>query len=1157
MQFLEGERRIASVILADVANSTDLMERIGTEAWVAIMNRVFQILEAEIYRFGGEVEQFRGDGLVAFFGSHVANEDDPEHAVLAGLAMQRAIQQYASALADEQDITLKLRVGVNTGEVIVATVGDVRQHREYTAMGEAVAMASRMETSAEPGTVLVSENTYRLVQSRFKWQSLGQILVKGVSHPVTVFRPLDPQPYADQSIEMQGAASSEPLTGRELEFEVLKKSIENLNSGRGSIVLVIGEKGMGKSLLVSRVRQHFGRQKKPVPVGAELQSEVERQPDAGKVVEWFTGRSRSYDQSWPYAVWRELVKRWFGIVPDEDTDAGTERLYQRSQELWGEEAERYYPTLATFLSLPLDERFADRIKHLTAEALQREFFATVCSWAEAVGRQNPTVFSFVDLQWADSRSLELLKHCLPICDTQPVLWLVQMRPDRDAAAWVLRQYVEKEFPHRLTEIALRALDEEESAELVEQMLGPDVVNQETRDLIIQKAEGYPYFLQELVHMLILQGVLSQDGENGAWRQTRSVSSLDMPDSLQGLVMARIDRLTPLERRVLQMAAVIGMTFWQNVLEDLVGTPEQVQEALSGLQRAQLIQERSQIIGVGMEYFFHSSLVHEVAYESLLSAQRASYHLHIAQYLEDNLEVEVGEQFDSTIAYHYRCGGHIRKELFYTLTAADRARHVYANAEALELYNRAVELLDKLEAETGNKNFRHMLLANRFEVLAGRMQIYAQNGQIADSRTDSKSLLKIAEQLSDDPAWMIDALTRQPEVTDPSSREEIVETGLPMARRAKDLSLEIKDKRREMYSLLAIGKLLLALKDPGWQDATERALELARQLDDLRMEVDLLFGIGEAYGLLNPDKAKEYLDAAMSISQSLNDKEIEMTLLSAMGPQYERIGDYYKQLTEYELKRVEIGRELNNRMWEGHALMFCGQIQGVYLGDYEGGLVYIEEALNRWENATGRIYPLMRKAQILIAQEKFDEAERLLEEARPICSRGVVDLGRAGIELVTSMLYLAHGDAESLRVDLDLLQRVQALVDEEVVPRQYEIAANCHRAVAHLGLSHCMKDEEDCEEHKRLALTASTAALDGLNSFGFLQIIECVSEEVLFRHGQALMENNRIDEGKEYIRRAYDEMMRKHAFIPSDSHFRRTFLENIRLHREIRLAFTSL
>lgn len=1153
---LEGERRIASVILADVANSTDLMERMGTEAWVGMMNRVFRVLEAEIYRFGGEVEQFRGDGLVAFFGAHVAHEDDPEHAVLAGLAMQHAIQQYAAALSEEQGIDLKLRVGVNTGEVIVATVGDSRQHREYTAMGEAVALASRMETLAEPGTVLVSENTYRLVQAKFKWQPLGEMAVKGVSHPVSVYRPLDLQSYTDQALDVQSEGGYEALSSRAIEFEVLKKSIENLGGGRGAIVLVIGEKGMGKSLLVSRVRRHFVGSEMTVTQPAQPEPAGNSDAESGKIVQWYTGRSRSYDQAWPYAVWRDLVKRWFRILPDEDSQASSERLYRRSVELWGKEADRYYPSMAAFLSLPLEERFAERVRHLTAEALQREFFSTLFSWAEAIGRQSPTVFSFVDLQWADTRSLELVKHCLPVCNAQPILWLVQMRPDRNSPAWGLRQYAEREFPHRLTEISLRPLGKEESVELIEQMVGPGALSAEATNLIVRKAEGYPYFVQELVQMLMLQGVLKQDAD-GAWRQTRPVSSIEMPDSLQGLVLARIDRLTAPERRVLQLAAVIGPTFWENVLDDLAGPQEPIKEALAGLQRAQLIQERSQVTGVGMEYFFYSSLVREVAYDSMLSAQRTACHLRVAQYLENNLEVEVGEQFDSAIAYHYRCGGHPRKELFYTLTAAERARRVYANGEALELYNRALELLDEIAIEEEDGNLYRMLLANRFEVLSGRREIHYHNGEIEAGQSDSRTLLALAEEMSDDRVWMIDALIRQPEVTTPSSRDEIVEKGLPMAYRARDLSLEIKDRRREMFSLVAIGQLLVALKDPGWQAAAERALELSRQLRDTRMEVDLLFGIGEAYGLLNPERAKEYLDAALSISASLDDKEIEMTLLSAVGPQHERSGDYYRQLTEFEQKRVAISRELGNRIWEGHALMFCGQIQGSYLGDFEGGLAQVKEALRLWENTDGRAYPMLRIAQIHIEQGKYEEAERILEQARPICERGVVDLARAGIELVTSMLLLARGGSENFKAVLERSEQVEQLVNESLVPRMYTIAANCQRTLAYLGLADpCTQDESACEEYRRLALSASTAALEGYQSFGFMQIVECVSEEILFRHGQALAANGQLKESRDYINCAYDEMMRKHSFIPPDSHFSRTYLENIQIHKDIQAAHAA-
>ena len=256
---LAGERRVATVLFADVKGSTELLEQMGTEAWVEMMNNMFQVLETEIYRFGGQVGQFRGDGLVAFFGAKSANEDDPEHAVLASLAIQEAIKPYAAELLRSADIELIMRVGVNTGEIVIANVGDA-QYSEDTPMGEALAVAARMETAAEPGTVLVSENTYRLVREQFDWEPLGDIMVKGISHSIPVYRPLAPRRGSELGQDAQAFGFSHGLIGRKKEFQALKKCVEDLNAARGGIVLVTGVKGMGKSFLVNQVRQHFIRQ---------------------------------------------------------------------------------------------------------------------------------------------------------------------------------------------------------------------------------------------------------------------------------------------------------------------------------------------------------------------------------------------------------------------------------------------------------------------------------------------------------------------------------------------------------------------------------------------------------------------------------------------------------------------------------------------------------------------------------------------------------------------------------------------------------------------------------------------------------------------------------------------------------------------------------
>src|SRR5688572_15827977 len=236
---LEGERRVVTVILTDLTDSTYLLEKVGTEGWVELINRILHILESEIYRFGGEISQFRGDGLVAFFGATAAHEDDPERAILAALSMQRAFEVYVRELVQSEATDLRMRVGVSTGEVIVAS-GAARQQWQETAMGIAVAVAARMETAAEPGTVMVSEHTYQLVKPQFEWQSLGEISVKGVSQPIRIYRPQ--RHITDIELLPYGAAFPDtmPRIGREREFHTLKSCIEGLFQGRGGITTLTG-----------------------------------------------------------------------------------------------------------------------------------------------------------------------------------------------------------------------------------------------------------------------------------------------------------------------------------------------------------------------------------------------------------------------------------------------------------------------------------------------------------------------------------------------------------------------------------------------------------------------------------------------------------------------------------------------------------------------------------------------------------------------------------------------------------------------------------------------------------------------------------------------------------------------------------------------------
>jgi class 3 adenylate cyclase/tetratricopeptide (TPR) repeat protein len=1160
---LEGERRLATVILTDVTGSTDLLGRIGTEAWVEIMNRVLQILEAEVYRFGGEVDQFRGDGLVAFFGAASAHEDDPERAVLAGLAMQQALEPYAAELAEREGIDLRLRVGVNTGELIVASVGDHRQYSEDTAMGEAVALAARMETAAEPGTVLVSEDTYRLVEPQFEWESLGEITVKGVSQPVPVYRPLAPRADADRLHDLQAHRPSIPLIGRDAELRTLKGCVEDLYDGRGGITMVTGDKGMGKSFLVTEVRQHFVR------LGALLAEAHDGDTTPPTSPTWLQGRCRSYDQSWPYSMWHSLLRSWLGMHRGQPKEAVRDRLRRQAETVWGERLAEHYPYLASFLLLPLEEAFAERVRHLDAEALRQQFFLTVRSWVQAMAERGPLVLAFEDLHWADTASLGLLEYCLPLCDHEPLLWLIMFRPDRISPAWEFRHRVETEYPHRMAVVTLPPLTETQSCEFVDQLIGPGVLPAETCTLIVGRAEGNPYYITELTRSLVERGALAQEPETGRWRATRAVASLDLPHTLQSLLLARIDHLSAEERHVLQMAAVIGLVFWSEVLQALTGETAALKSHLTALQRAQLVQERGRVPDLGMEYAFKSNLIRDAAYASLLSAQRAAYHLKVAEYLEDLFGPDALAQYYSVLAYHYRQAGDAEKELACTVQAAEQARGVYANAEALEYYTRALELLDEMEAQAVDEDRVRAIRPRQFEALNGRREVFYLVGDFEAGRADAQALLQLARQLEDDPAWLIDALLQQPGVASWQSLEEL-DAGIPIAEEALALAQQLGDRRREMQSLFAIVNQRLLLSNPTWLETAERALELARQQGDQRYEARILTHIGTAYAWSDqPQRSLEYLEAALPISRALDDRITEVHLLSQIGLQLERGGDYCGLLTEYHQKRLNISREIGYRPGESDALISSGQTQGIYLGDYEGGMALLQEGRRIQKGIAGRVFgahtelaALLRVIQMLSMQGQYDQALETLESTHHLDEQVTHEIIRAGLRLVSAILYNAMGGEQAsdvlahLHQVVELVTQTKQLVADTPLTKQYEMAAACESAAAHLGLAQVVADEAERHAHLHQALESSQVALDIYRWFGFVQIIECVSEEILFRHSLALAANGREAEAADYLQRAHDEMMRKHDLIPPDSPFRRTYLENIALHRDIRAAYAA-
>ena len=1147
---LEGERKVITVIVTDLTDSTQLLEKMGTEVWVGLMNVLLHILEIEINRFGGEISQFRGDGLVAMFGASSAHEDDADRAVLAALSMQQAFQQHVHGLTQPEAIDLKMRVGVNTGEVIVSNPND-RQHWEETAMGIAVSVAARLEVAAEPGTILVSENTHALVESQIEWQSLGEISVKGVSQPIAVFKPLvlvtNPEefPLGESSLLSIGQVTSNsiPLIGREAELQSLIDCVTGLFDGRGHIATIQGDRGSGKSFLLSEVQDYFIHR-------AELLAESRANIMESPPLTWLRGRCRSYSQTWPYSVWLDLFSDWLKLQPDDTKIEKLAKLKRQVEEIGNNILNEHYPYIATFLGLPLEENLSDKIRYLDGEGLRQRVFLAIRSWIEAFSQKGPMVLTFRNLQWADDSSLALLRYCLPVCDHEALLWALAFRPERENTIWEFNQYLEIEYPHRLSKITLLPLTDEQSLELIQHIIGPDTLPIETSKLVIHNAGGNPYYILELVRVLISRSVLAWDADKLQWHVTRSVTTLDLPESLQQLLVSQLDRLNPQEHQVFQAASVIGPVFWFNMLQSLLGEIPTLKTALAALQRAQFIEENGRVQDLGMQYSIRSPLLRDTAYESLLSSQRAAYHLKAAEYLESLTAPDILGGYDGMLSYHYRGAGNLKKELFYALLAADQARKIYANTEALQHYARAIDLLNILQSTSQSEDETHLLLTEKFELFNDRRQVFHQLGQIEASQIDTQALLQLAYQMQDDPIWLIDALLAQADILKDSIED--IRQGISLAWQALSLSQNIGDRQREMRCLICLANYHLSLKDSNWHNLAERALELARQLGELKAEVNLLIRIGSAYGIDDLPRNREYLQAALSKSESLNDKATELSLLREIAEQVERDGDYYRQLTDYGYKRLAICRQIGNRLREGTVLMNCGQIQGLYLGDYIIGLELENQALQILENQNARLFPLLRIAQMQAELGQYDQALLTLDMAYPLGEKVVADIGRAGLKLVSAIVFNAMGDEPHLYSALNLSLEIQQMAADNLVSRQYQMTAASVASAAHLKLAKiCGKrNADEKQDHIRQALEQSQTSLNIFEQFGFVQVVECTTEEIFLRHSQALSLNKQNKAAAEFLQKAHAEMIRKFNLIPVDSPFRKTYLENIALHRKI-------
>ncbi|MCP4536632.1 MAG: AAA family ATPase [Chloroflexi bacterium] len=476
----------------------------------------------------------------------MAHENDPERALRAALEMMDALEQFNV----ERGTDLGLHFGINTGLVVAGSLG-TRDRQEYSVLGDAVNLAARLEGASERGEIFVGPDTYRHAAPLFEFEALEPMRVKGKAELIQVYKLADVKIQPGQLRGLAGLES--PMVGRDVELSALLETSQAVRDGQGRVALIIGEPGLGKSRLVAEWRTAVGE----LGLGRSLSAQ------------WVKGRCLSYGQGLAYHLLIDLLRSLIGVPAAASKVETRTALLAFTNDLFGDAMLDVYPYLGHLLSLHLEGEAQERVRLLDPQALQAQYLTALRRLLQTLADQSPLTLILEDIHWADPSSTELLIKLLPLTAETLILFCFVTRHYHDAPGWKLVTFAREQMSDDLTELTLNTLSDTDSRQLISNLLEIEGLPEHIRTLILKKAEGNPFFVEEVIRMLIDRGGIVQEGDH--WAAQQAIETMDIPDNLQGLLLARIDRLPDNVKHTLRVAAVIGRQFSVKVLEQVQGS----------------------------------------------------------------------------------------------------------------------------------------------------------------------------------------------------------------------------------------------------------------------------------------------------------------------------------------------------------------------------------------------------------------------------------------------------------------------------------------------------------------------------------------------------------------------------------------------------------
>ena len=777
---LEGERKQVTVLFVDISGFTSLSERLDVEEVHQLMSRAFDLMLAEVHRYEGTVNQFLGDGIMALFGAPIAHEDHARRAVHAALGIDRVLREYQQELAP-RGIGFRARQGLNTGLVVVGSIGsDLRM--DYTAVGDTTNVAARLQQVGEPGKVTVSESTHRLVRGYFDTRPLGALHLKGKTEPVAAWEVVAAHETRTR-LEVEADRGLTPFLGRERELGQLLDAFERARSGQGQVTLVVGDAGIGKSRLLHELRRRVGEE-----------------------ADWREGHCLSFGRAMAFHPLVDLVRRQFAVADTDGAAAIAAKIEQGLLSI-GADVASSAPYLRALLSV--DPGDVD-VKAMSPAQRRGETFEALRRMLVRAAEQRPQVLVIEDLHWIDSASEQFLAM---LVDTVPAL--------RALLVFTYRPGYSHSFSERsyVTRVVPAALSTEDSTRMVAAVLATAAVPEDLHRLITSKAEGNPFYLEELVKSLEEGGALRRQGSR--YELTRAVGEIAIPGTIQDVIAARIDRLAEAPKRTLQLAAVIGREFTRRLVDRLAEVRERTEGFLRELTALELILERR--LYPELEYMFKHALTQDVAYASLLVQRRRELHGLVGLAIEELYADRLPEHYEM-LAHHFSRAEDWGRALAYLLKAAEKATQAFGFRQALELYGNALDAVARL----GDR----VPVATLIAIHRARAELFFGVGDFRQCREAAAELLSLSRRIEDRPleaAALVQLATA-------SFWLEDFPTALQRAQEAIEIA-EAVDARAALTGAVYVRSYVHAVS--GKLDMAEsgftRSIEIARELGDRSQE----------------------------------------------------------------------------------------------------------------------------------------------------------------------------------------------------------------------------------------------------------------------------------------------------------------------------------